>query len=108
MAKKKSSLVRVLGVDPGLQVTGYGVIEFQRQSKSWSDIKVIEAGMVRTKADSGIAVRLERIYSGLESAIDDLKPDVLVIEKTLRALQAPNNRDSHGACARVVCLLRRY
>ena len=68
--------IRVLGVDPGICITGYGVIE---ESNSGS-FKVLEAGCIRTSLRSSLGERLKKIYSGLEGLIREYKPDVLALE----------------------------
>ncbi len=95
--------VRILGVDPGLRVTGYGVIE--TSSSRSTDCELVEAGIIRTRADSGIAARLERVYAALEEVIDEFRPDALVIEKLYAHYQHPATAILMGHVRGVVCLL---
>lgn len=92
--------MRVLGVDPGLQVTGYGVVSIERGG---SDL--IEAGVIRTKPAEGIAARLHKIYSGLSGVILEHRPDVLVIEKIFAHYKHPMTAILMGHARGVVCLL---
>jgi crossover junction endodeoxyribonuclease RuvC len=66
----------VLGVDPGLGVTGYAVIE----NKSGMT-KLIEAGVIRSKASLPLERRLFELYSNFEGIAGEFKPDVLAIEE---------------------------
>ncbi|MBI3253003.1 MAG: crossover junction endodeoxyribonuclease RuvC [Candidatus Omnitrophica bacterium] len=91
--------MRILGVDPGLGVTGYGVIE------SRPSLRLIEAGVIRTKPAEGIARRLAKIYTALSEAITELKPDVLVIEKLYAHAKHPATAILMGHVRGVVCLL---
>lgn len=105
MANKSLAAIRVLGVDPGLQVTGYGVIEYSPGALPDNGLKIIEAGVIRTHVTSGIALRLEKIYMGLESAISELRPDVLVIERLYAHYKHPATAILMGHVRGVVCLL---
>lgn len=66
----------ILGVDPGLNITGLGLIEYSKAGFS-----LVSAGYIRTSAKQPLSKRLEKIYSGLSKTIDQKKPDVLVLEK---------------------------
>ena len=66
--------MKILGVDPGLETTGYGIIDD-------GTLAVIEAGVIRTRANTPIQERLIRIFGGLEAVIGEHKPRVLVLEK---------------------------
>lgn len=67
----------ILGVDPGLHVTGYGVIETTADA-----LKLIEAGVIRTEADEeGLANRLVDLHRSLGEILDEFKPTVMAIEQ---------------------------
>ncbi len=68
--------MRVLGIDPGLNITGYAVLE-DRQST----IGVVEAGVVRTKASADMSLRLREIAAGVGEVIEQFKPDALAVEE---------------------------
>lgn len=68
--------MKILGIDPGLNITGYGLIEEKDKAPS-----VIEAGVIRTPCKSLLALRIKAIYSQLETLIIAYKPDVCVIEQ---------------------------
>jgi crossover junction endodeoxyribonuclease RuvC len=68
--------MRILGIDPGLDITGYGVIDQQKDSCS-----VVEAGVIRTKRIDPLPVRLTSIYTQLSELIEQIKPGVCVVEK---------------------------
>lgn len=92
--------MRVLGVDPGLRVTGYGVLSFESRGAD-----LVEAGVIRTREAEGIGVRLHRIYSGLSDVISEHRPDVLVIEKIFTHVEFPSTAILMGHARGVVCLL---
>lgn len=68
--------MRILGIDPGLDTTGYGLIDDKRGNTS-----VIEAGVIKTSHKSSLAIRIQTIYYQLADIISTHKPDVCVIEK---------------------------
>lgn len=92
--------MRVLGIDPGLNITGYGIIE-DKDSKP----KLIEAGVIRTSSGKPIKDRLRRIYDGLSELIEEYKPDVLVLEKVYSHYKHPVTAILMGHARGVVCLL---
>lgn len=68
--------MRILGIDPGLQVCGYACME-----TGAGDEKLIEAGVIRTEADLSLAQRLSRIAEDTESILSSFKPDVVAVEE---------------------------
>ena len=92
--------MKVLGVDPGLQVTGYGII-----SIAGGVTDLLEAGVIRTKPKEGIAARLHKIYSGLSDVIKEFKPDAIVIEKLYAHYDHPTTAILMGHARGTVCLL---
>ena len=59
--------MRVLGIDPGLNTTGYGVIEFAKREP-----RLVEAGVVRGKSGATLAERVREIYAGVADVIATL------------------------------------
>jgi len=68
--------LRVMGVDPGLETTGYGIVEI-----SGCSLKLVEAGTVRTRASDPIEERLADLYKGLTEVISECRPQCLAVEK---------------------------
>jgi crossover junction endodeoxyribonuclease RuvC len=67
--------MRILGIDPGLRVTGFGVIE-----QSAGKLRYVTSGCVRSGA-GGLAKRLKVILEGLAEVIDANRPQQVAIEK---------------------------
>ena len=68
---------RVLGIDPGLNVTGYAVVEPGR-----SGARVVEAGVIRAGRDaSAMGARLETIHNGILEILDAYPPSALALEQ---------------------------
>ncbi|MFH1790783.1 MAG: crossover junction endodeoxyribonuclease RuvC, partial [Candidatus Omnitrophota bacterium] len=91
----------ILGVDPGLRITGYGLIEAGLPER----IKLIEAGIIRTSTKDGISGRLKRIYSGLHDLVSKYRPDVLVLEKLYSHSRHPTTSILMAHARGVICLL---
>ena len=68
--------MRILGIDPGLRATGYGVIEAAGNSLGY-----IASGTVRIPSDDELPVRLKAILDGLAEVIALYQPDIAVVEK---------------------------
>lgn len=67
--------MRVLGIDPGLQVTGYGLLEAKGLR-----LRVVEAGVLRTDAHQPLAQRVQRLHGLVSDVVRDLAPDVIAVE----------------------------
>lgn len=92
--------MRILGVDPGLIRTGYGLIEAEGPDK----MKLIEAGVINTLAGDGISKRVADIYGNLTDVIKEYGPEVLVLEKLYSHYKHPATSILMGHARGVVCL----
>lgn len=102
--------MRILGIDPALSTTGYGVIEVnfnskERQANSDKDIALVEAGVITTKATDTLEKRLELIYKALTKLVNDTQPQVLVIEKIYSHYRHPTTSYLLGHARGVICLV---
>jgi crossover junction endodeoxyribonuclease RuvC len=73
--------VIVLGVDPGTNVTGYGVV----RGTSGNDATLVECGVIRTRAADALPSRLREIHDGISELIARHEPVVLSIEDVFYA-----------------------
>lgn len=69
--------MRILGIDPGIARTGWGVIEIPASRR----IKVKNYGCIETSANLESPKRLLKIYNSILNIIDEYSPDVLAIEE---------------------------
>ena len=74
--------MRVLGIDPGSQVTGWGVVEGDANGRSY---RLIEFGVVRLNSAATFSSRLLKISRALDEVISRLKPDACAIEEAFLA-----------------------
>ncbi|MFA6636239.1 MAG: crossover junction endodeoxyribonuclease RuvC [Candidatus Omnitrophota bacterium] len=91
--------MRILGVDPGLLRTGYGVIDAGKEG-----IKMVQAGVVLTSPKDGISLRVQDIYRNITAVILESKPSVLVLEKLYSHYKHPATSILMGHSRGVVCL----
>ncbi|MEK6248985.1 MAG: crossover junction endodeoxyribonuclease RuvC [Planctomycetales bacterium] len=90
---------RVLGVDPGLNVTGYAVLEVKN-----GKLQVCEAGIVRGRSRGSLAERVHQIHQGITDVIEALEPEVLALEELFSHCQRPRTSILMGHARGVVCL----
>ncbi len=75
--------MRVLGIDPGTAVTGYGVVE-----EVGSSLKFIASGAITTSSKLPFSGRLGQIFQRINELINDFKPDSVAVEEPFLAKNA--------------------
>jgi crossover junction endodeoxyribonuclease RuvC len=90
---------QILGVDPGLNVTGYGVLDI-----SGPRPVLCEAGVVRSKPRGSLARRLGEIHDGLAEVIVSLRPQAMALEELYSHYQRPRTAILMGHARGVICL----
>jgi crossover junction endodeoxyribonuclease RuvC len=68
--------MRILGIDPGTGILGFGVIEVQK-----GKTQLVDGGVIRTPVKEDDAVRLLTIYDELSDIISATKPEIMSVEK---------------------------
>ena len=69
--------MRVIGIDPGTGILGFGVVDFSHRGQP----QVVDVGVIATPAHTKLKARLLDIYDSLNEIIDATHPDVMSIEK---------------------------
>lgn len=69
-------MTRILGIDPGLQLCGYGVIDFDVRHP-----KLLDGGVIRLNAKHSVASRLVEIETELDAILKEHKPQAMAIEQ---------------------------
>lgn len=77
----------ILGVDPGLHRTGYGLVKVQTKGAPL----FVEAGFLKAKANDPLPLRLQTLFDGLCEVIKEFQPDVVVIEDLFSTYQHPRS-----------------
>lgn len=73
-------MMRVLGIDPGSETTGWGVVEGEARR-----YRLIEYGTIKAPPREQFSTRLLKIYAGIEEVIARLKPDACSVEEAFYA-----------------------
>ena len=68
--------MRILGIDPGIAIVGFGLIESNRGS-----VRMLQYGAVTTEAGLPLATRLVQIENDMTALISQLKPDEIAVEE---------------------------
>ena len=68
--------MRILGIDPGTGITGFGVIDSDGQAH-----RLVDGGVIRTKPNTPLPKRLVTIYQHMVQLIDEHQPAVVSVEK---------------------------
>ncbi len=91
--------LRILGIDPGLNITGYGVLEIVA-----GKIKLCEAGVVRGRSQGSLSARLAEIHSGVAEVIVSFAPATMAIEQLYSHYKHPRTAILMGHARGVICL----
>lgn len=73
--------MKILGIDPGTAIVGWGLLEDSHQVNNTKCSKVLSCGIISTKAGTPDADRLEIIFDSLTDIIKKEKPDIIAIEQ---------------------------
>lgn len=92
--------LRILGIDPGLHITGYGVVE-----RSARGPKVCEAGVIRPESDKGdLAGRLAAVHQGVVEIIEQFMPEAMAVEQLYAHYKHPRTAILMGHARGVIFL----
>ncbi|MCC7085260.1 MAG: crossover junction endodeoxyribonuclease RuvC [Pirellulales bacterium] len=97
--RSKTASHRILGIDPGLNTTGYGVLD-----RSDAKPKVVEAGVVRGTSKQSLTDRLLEIHRGLTDVMVAHKPTVMALEQLYSHVAHPRTSILMGHARGVICL----
>ena len=68
--------MRILGIDPGLAIVGWGVIDYQN-----TRFRTVAYGSIQTPAHTRTEERLKLIFEGMRELIETYRPDALAVEE---------------------------
>jgi crossover junction endodeoxyribonuclease RuvC len=92
--------LRILGIDPGLKITGYGVIDSISARPA-----LVGAGVIRLNARASIAERLAKLEKELEQLFDEFKPDACAVEKLYAHYKHPPTAILMGHARGIILLV---
>jgi crossover junction endodeoxyribonuclease RuvC len=91
--------MRVLGIDPGLNRTGYGIVEEQE-----AGLRILEAGIVPSKRQDGLPTRILAIYTGVYEVLKEFAPDGMALEDLYTEYRFPRTALLMAHVRGAVCL----
>ncbi len=91
--------MRFLGIDPGLNTTGYGIIQTHNNR-----LQFVQAGCINTSSKKTLEVRLQKIHSEITQIINDSAPDAVIIEKLYAHYKHPITACLLGHARGIICL----
>jgi crossover junction endodeoxyribonuclease RuvC len=94
--------MRILGIDPGLRITGYGVIDYAPIRPA-----LVDGGVIRLNVKASIADRLVELETELETLFDEHKPDICAIEQLYSHYAHPRTAILMGHARGVIMLVAR-
>jgi crossover junction endodeoxyribonuclease RuvC len=92
--------MRILGIDPGLQLTGYGVIDYR-------DVRptLIDGGVIRLRPRSSIPERLVELETELDALFEEHKPEICAVEQLYAHYAHPRTAILMGHARGVILLV---
>ena len=99
LAADCSKKLRILGVDPGLNVTGYGLID-----SVGGEPVLLEGGVIRVPANKPIEERLSVVFHGIQELIKEFQPDAIALEEVYTHYERPIVAVKMGHARGVICL----
>lgn len=99
--------VRILGIDPGLQLTGYGIVEIPPAGavvNPLADAALVEGGVFRFKSKESLHARLGQLHEELTQLIAEHKPGVMAVEKLYAHYKHPTTAIIMGHARGVILL----
>jgi len=97
----KETPTRVIGIDPGLNITGYGVVECRA-----SEVKLLEAGVIRLPRSRGenLPARLGLLFAELREVMEEFRPTMMCLEEVYSHTGYPKTSILMGHARGVICL----
>ncbi|RPI62063.1 MAG: crossover junction endodeoxyribonuclease RuvC [Planctomycetaceae bacterium] len=99
MERTGTSKFRVLGIDPGLHITGYAAVDFGSGQPV-----IVEAGALRTSVDADMPDRIRQLFDDLTEILAELKPDMVAVEQLYAHYKHPRTAILMGHARGVIML----
>ena len=91
----------ILGIDPGLKITGYGVVDCDDPQRP----KLIDAGVIRLSAKEPIPQRLVELERELSDLVDECRPDICAVEQLYSHYKHPRTAILMGHARGVILMV---
>ncbi|MGH9449216.1 MAG: crossover junction endodeoxyribonuclease RuvC [Terriglobia bacterium] len=101
MVKPLARRIRIIGIDPGLNITGYGLIDF-----SAGEARLAEAGIIRLPRSAGgnLPKRLEMLFMELQGLLEEFAPQMMCLEEVYSHAFYPKTSILMSHARGVICL----
>lgn len=93
--------MKILGIDPGLQATGYGVIEMIGGPGA---LRLLETGVIEPKRSLPLPQKVDKIFQNITALVGQYQPEVMVLEKLYAHYKHPATGVVMGHARGVICL----
>jgi crossover junction endodeoxyribonuclease RuvC len=90
----------ILGIDPALSITGFGVID-----ETKNGLSLVDAGVVKTKSSCSLPERLVTIYQRISDIVDKSGPGCIILEKLYVHYRHPTTAYILGQARGIICLV---
>jgi len=94
--------VRILGIDPGLKLTGYGVVDYRPVRPA-----LVDGGVIRLTPKTSLADRLVELEKELDGLLDEHKPEIVAVEQLYSHYSHPRTAILMGHARGVILLCGR-
>jgi len=94
-----ANVIRIVGIDPGLNTTGYGVLEVGDGAP-----RLCEAGIIRGKTRGSLTRRLVEIHDGVADVLASFQPAAMALEELYSHYNRPRTAILMGHARGVICL----
>ena len=91
--------MRIIGIDPGLKTTGYGIIDCHGQQ-----VKLLETGIIQPRRSAPLPEKVDKIFQNISAIIGQYHADVMVLEKLYAHYKHPTTGVIMGHARGVICL----
>jgi crossover junction endodeoxyribonuclease RuvC len=90
---------KIVGIDPGLRVTGYAVLEMRSAGPA-----ILEAGVIRVKASQPLSDRLAELFEGIQQVLESDNIVAMALEQVFSHYERPQTAVLMGHARGVICL----
>ncbi|MCM8784111.1 MAG: crossover junction endodeoxyribonuclease RuvC [Candidatus Omnitrophica bacterium] len=91
----------ILGIDPGLNITGYGLVEANLNFNP----RILEAGVIKTTQKFSLSQKIGKIYQGVKKLVEEFHPDAIVLEELYSHYRHPKTAILMGHARGVISLV---
>jgi crossover junction endodeoxyribonuclease RuvC len=92
--------MRIIGIDPALRITGFGIID-----DCEGRLSLVKSGVIKTSSSKPLPECLNQIFLVLEEILNEFKPQVMVLEKIYVHYQHPATSFLLGEARGIICLV---